>query len=490
MESADATAPVEVILDTLARLRDQLDEETAAETVKALQAVLDEATSLRMRAIRLLDAQRRNATTARQRDTAAELADQLAIGRGEARRVVAGARTLEALPAVADALDHGEISPAAADAITRARRQPADVTSLEHAQHDLVDLARSAHPDDVAKRARWVVTADREQARRRRKHQEANRGLRLRTREDGLVGIDGALLPEEGEAWRTILDSLVRSSYQSNDGEQRPDHDQQRPDHDQQRSDHDQQGSNQGPPVEDTRSAAQRMHDAFASLGRRILADGLTPGVHRAPAKVLVCVDLRTFDPTCHSPELLDALGLAPDRIRDAVTSLLPENAGLLPETGALLPPDVVRRLADEGAELIPLLFDGYTPLAKGRSLRRADHDLRLGLIVRDQGCVDCGAPPGWCDADHVPPWEDGGRTDPEQLELRCRPEHVERHRRLDQERARSKRRRQCGLDPGGVVIYRKPGPGRGREAWHRRAGVDPSCRPRSDEAAAGGPSP
>jgi hypothetical protein len=405
-----ATELIERMRDTLTRLREQLDEQSAADTLHALQVLLDEATSLRMSAIRLLDAQRRDATTARQRDTAAELADQLSIGRGEARRAVAGARTLEALPAVADALEAGEISPAAADAITRARRQPSDIAALEEAQHELVDVARRTHPDEVAKRARWVVAADPRQARRRRTHQEANRGLRLRTRDDGMVGIDGALLPEEGEAWRTVLDSLVRASYRDDDGGTQDEG---------------------GPPAPDTRSGAQRMHDAFATLGRRILADGLTPDVHRAPAKILVCVDLRTFDPAAHRPELLDALGLDPDRVRAAVTSMLPEGAGLLPETGALLPPEIIHRLAHDGAELIPLLFDGYEPLARGRSRRLADHDLRLGIICRDHGCVDCGAPPAWCDADHDPPWDDGGRTDPDQLELRCRPDHVERHRKL-----------------------------------------------------------
>lgn len=434
MEVIDAGSPIDVVRDTLARLRDQLDEQSAADTLQAVQVLLDEITSLRMTAIRLLDAQRRDAPTARQRDTAAELADQLSIGRNEARRAVAGARTLEALPTVAEALDAGEISPAAAEAITRARRQPADLKSLEHAQGDLVELARSAHPDEVAKRARWVVAGDQAQARRRRDHQQANRGVRLRNRDDGLVHIDGSLLPEVGEAWRTILDSLVKASYRGEQQESGASS----PSTRQGLGGEDGSRDEDGPPGPVSRSAAQRMHDAFAALGRRILADGLTPDVHGAAAKILVCTDLRTFDPAVHSPELLHALGLDADRIRANVTSMLPEGAGLLPETGALLPVEVVRLLADDGAELVPLIFDGYTPLARGRSLRLADHDLRLGLIARDQGCVDCGAPPAWCDADHDPPWEDGGRTDPDMMELRCRPEHVERHRRL-------------GLDPPGV---------------------------------------
>lgn len=406
----DAAEPIEVIRDTPTRLREDLDEQSAPDTLRTLQLLIDEATALRLTAIRIVDAQRRGAGTARQRDTAAELADQLEIERGEARRVVAGARTLESLPTVADALEAGEISPAAATAITRARRQPADVGALERAQEELVELARTRHPDEVARRARWVVAADHGRADRRRQRQQANRGVRLRNRDDGLVGLEAALLPEVGEAWRTILDPLIKATYRGADRRVE---------------------AGDAAPGEDRRSAAQRMHDAFDDLAQRILAGGLTPEVHRAPPRVLVCIDLRELDPARHTPELLDALGIDPVRVRGAVTSMLPRAAGLLPETGQLLPAEVVRRLADEGAELVPLLFDGFTPLARGRTLRTADHHLRLGLVARDHGCVDCGAPPSWCDADHDPPWDPDGRTDPDAMVLRCRPEHVERHRRL-----------------------------------------------------------
>ena len=461
MGAADMDAAVATIRGGLGRLRDQLCATSAEETLRALQGVLDEAASLRSAAIRLMDARRREASTARQRDTAAQLAEDLEIERSEARRMVSRARAVEALPSLADALDAGQISPAAADAITRARRQPSDITALQNAQDDLVELARTAHPDEVAKRARWVVAANREQLRRRRAHQEADRGLRLHTRADGLVGIQGALLPEVGEAWRTVLDSLVKATYRGDDpGDAGRVGDAPHGTHahadggeggTRTADGQDAAGADLGG---DSRSGAQRMHDVFAGLGRRVLAEGLTPQVHGAAPTTLVCIDLRSFDPSCHTPGLLDALGLDPDAMRAAVGSLLPHQAGLLPETGALLPAEIVRRIADDGGKIIPLLFDGYTPLARGRTLRTADHDLRLGLIARDQGCVDCGAPPSWCDADHDPPWDDGGRTDPDQLELRCRPEHVERHRQLGLDPPPAASRTQ----PGGPVARESPG--------------------------------
>lgn len=43
-------------------------------------------------------------------------------------------------------------------------------------------------------------------------------------------------------------------------------------------------------------------------------------------------------------------------------------------------------------------------------------------LAARDQGCTfpGCDAPPGWCDAHHIVPWADGGKTDLNNLTLAC----------------------------------------------------------------------
>lgn len=43
-------------------------------------------------------------------------------------------------------------------------------------------------------------------------------------------------------------------------------------------------------------------------------------------------------------------------------------------------------------------------------------------LAARDQGCTfpGCDAPPGWCDAHHIVPWVDGGKTDINNLTLAC----------------------------------------------------------------------
>ena len=61
-----------------------------------------------------------------------------------------------------------------------------------------------------------------------------------------------------------------------------------------------------------------------------------------------------------------------------------------------------------------------------GRNRRLASPLQRLALIVRDGGCSWTGCTVDYtrCDADHDPPWEQGGTTDLEYLRLMCRCGH------------------------------------------------------------------
>jgi hypothetical protein len=65
--------------------------------------------------------------------------------------------------------------------------------------------------------------------------------------------------------------------------------------------------------------------------------------------------------------------------------------------------------------------IEGITEL-----LRDATAHQRKALAVRDGGCVfpGCGAPPDWCAAHHLLPWDDGGVTLLENLALLCKHHH------------------------------------------------------------------
>ena len=97
---------------------------------------------------------------------------------------------------------------------------------------------------------------------------------------------------------------------------------------------------------------------------------------------------------------------------------------------GERIPAHLVRHLA-EHANLQRVLFAGSTVLNLGREVRYATDAQYKALLARDGGCRwnGCHIPAPWCDADHLMPWEDGGRTDLANLVLLCRYHHTEKHR-------------------------------------------------------------
>ncbi len=95
-----------------------------------------------------------------------------------------------------------------------------------------------------------------------------------------------------------------------------------------------------------------------------------------------------------------------------------------------LEPAGVGHLFCDAVRHLLTVDHDGQ-PLHLGRAVRHANRAQRRALAARDGGCVfpGCDRSAGWCDAHHLPAWEDGGRTDIEHLALLCRHHHGVTHR-------------------------------------------------------------
>ncbi|MEM9465475.1 MAG: HNH endonuclease [Actinomycetota bacterium] len=100
-----------------------------------------------------------------------------------------------------------------------------------------------------------------------------------------------------------------------------------------------------------------------------------------------------------------------------------PDGAGEIPGVGPL-PPCEVERLACV-SDLHGAVFsrDGQ-PLWLGDRVRLASDAQWRALIVRDGGCVGCGAHPARCEAHHVRWRRNGGPTDIDNLVLLCRHHH------------------------------------------------------------------
>ncbi len=137
----------------------------------------------------------------------------------------------------------------------------------------------------------------------------------------------------------------------------------------------------------DTRTAAQRLADAFVESCRRVSLDGGLPQRGGDRPRIMVTVPLATLQQGVGAATVVD--------------------------TGAELGPAAIRMLACD-AQIIPLVLGGKSQILDvGRAQRTFLGPVRSAVIARDQGCVHpgCSRPARWCDVHHVIPWWKGGRT-------------------------------------------------------------------------------
>ena len=150
----------------------------------------------------------------------------------------------------------------------------------------------------------------------------------------------------------------------------------------------------------DSRSHAQRQHDALNALVRGQLGDAKL-GVHNGlPVTVVVSTTLK---------ELTSAAG-------HAVTG-----------GGTLLPMRDVIRMAIHAYHYLAVFDDHQSrPLYLGRSRRIASPDQRVVLYAKDRGCTfpGCDAPGYVSEVHHVDEWAAGGLTNIDKLTFGCHPHH------------------------------------------------------------------
>ncbi|MBX7456322.1 HNH endonuclease, partial [Mycolicibacterium sp. 3033] len=150
----------------------------------------------------------------------------------------------------------------------------------------------------------------------------------------------------------------------------------------------------------DTRSAAQRTHDAWLAVGRMALSSGDLGSHNGLPVTVIVSTTLQ---------ELERSAGVA-------VTG-----------GGSLLPMADLIRMAAHAHHYLAV-FDAHTnqPLYLGRTKRLASPAQRIMLHASARGCTrpGCTVPGYWAQVHHVTDWKNGGTTDITNLTLACAPDN------------------------------------------------------------------
>jgi hypothetical protein len=150
-------------------------------------------------------------------------------------------------------------------------------------------------------------------------------------------------------------------------------------------------------------TAATRRADALVALARTALSTTDVPDDGDDLTQVVLHVDIALFDPA-----------------NQIARSHLTHGPAIATPTAQRLACDPVIR---------PLLTNGGTPLATGRTQRLVNRAQRRALHIRDHGCAfpGCGAT-RHLHAHHIHHWTRGGPTDLDNLVLLCRHHHRLHH--------------------------------------------------------------
>ncbi|MFN8087556.1 MAG: HNH endonuclease signature motif containing protein [Mycobacterium sp.] len=150
----------------------------------------------------------------------------------------------------------------------------------------------------------------------------------------------------------------------------------------------------------DTRSHAQRQHDALAAVFRATLGDPKLGQHNGLPVTVIATATIQDL----HA------------KTGHAVTA-----------SGAYLPIRDLIRMATPAYHYLSI-FDGVTGRALwlGRTKRIASPDQRIVLHAKDRGCTHpgCDMPGYLCEVHHIDDWAQGGPTDIDNLTFACAPHH------------------------------------------------------------------
>ncbi|MGA9610241.1 MAG: HNH endonuclease signature motif containing protein [Mycobacterium sp.] len=326
------------------------------------------------------------------------LANRLRITRAEAGRRIHDAADLGERKAIT-----GEVLPAVLTATAEAQRagtigtdhvrvirgfwhrlpEFVDADTRQIAEAQLARLGHEHRPDELAKLADKLTDClnpdgnftDEDRARRR--------GVILgKQGVDGMSPINGYLNPEARATLDAVLAKLAAPGMCN-------------PDDDTPLTD--------GPPADDTirrdtRSAAQRNHDALNAALRAVLASGELGAHNGLPASIIVTTTLR---------ELEAAAGTG------------------LTGGGTLLPISDVIRLARHAHHYL-CIFDKGKAIGLYHTKRLASPGQRIVLYAKDRGCShpNCSVPGYHCEVHHCTPYATCHTTDVNDLTFGCGPHH------------------------------------------------------------------
>ncbi|WP_426322172.1 DUF222 domain-containing protein [Microbacterium sp. E-13] len=255
----------------------------------------------------------------------------------------------------------------------------ADEELVAAARGEGADAAGPVSADELGAMARvWAAYLDPDGAEPAEARAMRKRGLTLGRRDpDGLVPVRGGLLPEVAAQLQLGFDSVLNPRV---DGAPAPG-----PCFVEAGADRDVRGPQED--AADTRTPAQRRHDALAVLLTAATAAGELPMLGGAARTLVVHV---------REDELATGSGSA-----------------YLPGDDEPLSIAAARHVACAGAVQRVVLAENGRMVSLTTLDRGFNHHQRRGITLRDGGCVipGCRVPPHWCEVHHVQEHSRGGPT-------------------------------------------------------------------------------
>lgn len=296
-----------------------------------------------------------------------------------------------ALPVAAQAFEAGEISRDHVRGIIEVINHLPDSVDADvraDTEQILVTYCRTGWPDDLPRIGRTILARlDPDGSLTTERDQKRLCGIEIgRQRLDGMSRISGWLTPQARAVWEPVLAKFARPGMCNGSDPASP-------------------GIAVGDNVDshvleaaarrDTRSAAQRNHDAFAALLGADIDAGKLGSHRRLPVELILTMSVT---------DLEQGAGVATTA------------------TGGDLSIAQALKLAGNTRPLLAVLDSAGMPLYLGRSPRLASPAQRLALIASERGCTrpGCDSPASMCAVHHVTDWAKGGPTDLNNLTLAC----------------------------------------------------------------------
>ena len=293
-----------------------------------------------------------------------------------ALRAMRSVDALPTLPTLARNAADGRLSSEVTDAIIRGmaqidKRSPTALSDEERAGYETVLLGQAlsgATPTEVDKYARAIgnTIADTTDTGVSAADDSTLNTVNAHTTDGGRVDIRADLTQVVGEKFLSMIDERACP---------RPEPD----------------------GADDRRSAEQRRADAFELILDQAALGATLDAVGSPRTQLLVTIPATGADPAS------------------------------LPWTGTVSEA-VAKQVSCDGS-LTEIVLDGEgVPLQMGHTHRLYPPHLRKAVIVRDQCCVKCGAPPSHTQVHHIAHWADGGPTDLDNGCLLCQRCHTQVH--------------------------------------------------------------